>query len=157
MTSISIFKLTEDEGTILDITPVRENESWVLAYINWFDGNGHMKLGEIVRVEREHDDDTMEILASYNPRDWAETIWAYDSKTGTQQQYGIRRDAYLCYNDKIARLDDIYNEKSVTYCLDVVDARGNERKLWYAFSVEEVENSEQVDLKFDDEHLVEVF
>lgn len=84
------------------------------------------------------------------------TISIFDVETGCEHQYGIVRDAYLSYNSKVAQLDDIYNERSVTYCIDVVDGRGNEKKLWYAFTVEEVENSEQVDLNFDNEHLVDL-
>jgi len=155
MTTISIVTMTEDEGTIIDITSVRESSEWKNEFAKWLIGN-KPRCGQIARVERDNGDGTMEVLASYNPRDWEVTIWAYDVESGSEQEYGILRDAYPDYNSKIAQLDDIYNERSMTYCIDVVDARGREKKLWYAFSVEEDENSEQVDLKFDNEHLVEV-
>lgn len=140
MTTVSIIKMTEDEGTIIDITPVRESSDWKNEFAKWLIGN-RPRCGQIARVERDNGDGMMDVIATYNPRQWQTTAWIEGD------EYGVVNEAYLSY------MGSPYDD-CLTYRMDLVDITGTEKKVWYAFDKEQYDDVPEDELPFNDEHIV---
>ena len=135
--------MTEDKGTIIDITSVRESSEWKNEFAKWLIGN-KPRCGQIAHVEQDNGDGTMEVLASYNPRNWQNTVWIEGD------EHGVVNDAFLYY------MGGSPYEDCLTYCMDIVDITGEQKKVWYAFDMEQYEDYPEDELPFDDDHIVRI-